>query len=154
MAILNYTTKIPARRTVGEIQEKLTEMGAHSVSIENDASRQPCAVTFRMKVAGELLEFRLPSRWEGVQDALFHDPKVPNQLTSEAHARDVAWRIIKDWVEAQLAIIEAGAVEVAEVFLPYMIQPGSDQTLFEFYRDRWMLPAGESIEGEYQEGKE
>ena len=42
----------------------------------------------------------------------------------------MAWRIIKDWIEAQLAIVEAEMVEMAEVFLPYAVTK-SNKTLYQ-----------------------
>lgn len=32
-----------------------------------------------------------------------------------------AWRVIRDWVEAQLALVEINMVTVPQVFLPYAI---------------------------------
>ena len=43
----------------------------------------------------------------------------------------MAWRIIKDWIEAQLAIVEAEQAEMVEVFLPYAQNPATGKTLFE-----------------------
>ena len=42
-------------------------------------------------------------------------------------ATRVASRILKDWIEAQLALLHTGMVELEEIFLPYMLQ--GDQTL-------------------------
>ena len=53
-------------------------------------------------------------------------------------AERVAWRILKDWVEAQMAILESQMVEMDEIFLPYMIN-NSGQTLFEAYRSNQLL---------------
>ena len=36
-------------------------------------------------------------------------------------ARRVGWRIIKDWLEAQMALLELNMVKIQEVFLPYII---------------------------------
>ena len=36
------------------------------------------------------------------------------------HARDVAWRVIRDWLEAQLAIIAAQMAVLDQVMLPYL----------------------------------
>ena len=44
-------------------------------------------------------------------------------------ATRVAWRILKDWIEAQLALLDTGMVELEEIFLPYMLQ--GDQTLYQ-----------------------
>jgi hypothetical protein len=52
----------------------------------------------------------------------------------EQQARRVAWRIIKDWIAGQLALVEAGQAEVSEVFLPYVVS-AQGETLFELFRD-------------------
>ena len=40
------------------------------------------------------------------------------------HAERVAWRIVKDWLEAQLAMIEADLVGLDEVLLPFLMSGG------------------------------
>lgn len=50
--------------------------------------------------------------------------------------------IIKDWVDAQLAIIESDMVTLEQVFLPYM-QVKGNQTLYEtMVERRFLLPEG------------
>ncbi len=49
------------------------------------------------------------------------DKKVPRSKCTNEQAQRVAWRIVKDWVEAQMAIVEAQLADMAEVFLPYAI---------------------------------
>lgn len=46
--------------------------------------------------------------------------KVPLRFATKQQADRVAWRIIKDWIEAQMAIVEAGIVSLDQVMLPYM----------------------------------
>lgn len=41
-----------------------------------------------------------------------------------------AWRILKDWVAAQLAIIETEMVVIEQVFLPYLLLD-KDTTLYD-----------------------
>jgi hypothetical protein len=50
-------------------------------------------------------------------------------------ATRVAWRILKDWIEAQLALIQTGMVSVEQVFLPFA-QSSSGKTLCEVLRER------------------
>jgi hypothetical protein len=52
------------------------------------------------------------------------------------HARRVAWRILRNWTEAQLALIEVGMVKVHEVFLPWMQDPATGKTLFSTMEER------------------
>ena len=56
-------------------------------------------------------------------------------------AERVAWRIVKDWVEAQMAILESEMVQMDEIFLPYMIG-STGKTLFEAYKSN-QLAIGE-----------
>jgi len=138
MPILNYTTKITPEKTVMEIQQILAKAGAKTISIDYDEIGQPSAVTFFIQILGRWVNYRLPSNFSGVQAALQDDPGVPRSLKTEMQARRVAWRITKEWVAAQMAIIEAQQAELAEVFLPYAVM-GSGRTLFQEFRSGTLL---------------
>ena len=104
MAILNYTTSIKTEKTASEIQKKLAMAGAKAVLSEYDDGGVMYAMSFRIGT----LTFLLPINIDGVHAALKTDQRVPKRLQSREQAARVAWRIIKDWIEAQIAIIEAG----------------------------------------------
>ena len=129
VAILNYTTSISSDKTVSEIQAKLGNAGAQSVSTQFIKGR-PSAIFFALEIGEQLINFRLPCNVQGVLGSLESDSKVPWRLKTTEQAEKVSWRIIKDWVEAQLAIIESGQAQMAEVFLPYAIT-SNGQTCFE-----------------------
>lgn len=131
MPILNYSTSITAAKTVGEIQTMLTNAGANRIMIENDAQRQPIALAFELHEH----QYRLPCRHEAVYIKLHRDRKVPPRLSTREQALRVAWRILKDWTEAQLAIIETGMVQVDEVFMPYQLL-SNGQSFYEHYNAR------------------
>lgn len=133
MPILNYTTIIDSHKTVGEIQSILARSGAMAVSVDYQ-NGQPSALLFLLDVKGTPVSFRLPSRWQGVYAAICNDSKVPRNFKNEAQAQRVSWRIIKDWVEAQMAIIEAGLAMPAEVFLPYAVT-ASGKTVYQVFED-------------------
>lgn len=71
--------------------------------------------------------------------------KVERRHTSMQHATRVAWRIIKDWIEAQLAIVEAGMVDMAEVFLPYQLV-NETQTMYEVMQRRLLTVSDEEVQ--------
>lgn len=142
MPILNYTTTISVQKTAGEIQEILAKSGARSVIIEYGSDRIPEAITFSVQVNDRIVSFRLPSQWRGVHKTL-KNSTAEKRFKTEEQARRVAWRIIKDWCEAQCAIIEAGAAELPEVFMPYMINPQTNQTLFQEFKSGFLLESGE-----------
>lgn len=120
MAILNYTTQIAFEKTIGEIQKCLVSHGATKV-ITDYHNNLPTGVTFCLMISGNMVAFCLPANYEGVLRAMKKDKKVPYRLCNEEQALRVSWRIVKDWVEAQMAIVEAQLADVAEVFLPYAV---------------------------------
>lgn len=129
MPLLNYTTQISADKTVAEIHKKLVSAHAKRIMSEYDDNGYVTALSFQMDIKGNLMGFKLPCDWKPVLRILESDGKVPYRLANQEQALRVSWRIIKDWVEAQLAIIETQMVEPEQVFLPYMMQ--GDRTLYE-----------------------
>ena len=55
-------------------------------------------------------------------------------------AERVAWRILKDWVEAQMALLDIEMVRFEEIFLPYIEVQG--QTVFEKLEEKQFLLEG------------
>ena len=68
-----------------------------------------------------LIMFRLPCDWKPVLHILENDPKVPRPRKNREQAVKTAWRIVKDWVEAQMALVETKMVTTQQVFLPYAV---------------------------------
>lgn len=125
MPIKNYTTKIPASKTVQRIQTLLAQSGARRVMIEYDAEGNPDTVAFEIEyLPGECLRFLLQANAGGCLQALEDDPgSLPDRLINEIHARRVAWRIVLNWIEAQLAMIEAEQASMARLLLGYAMTP-------------------------------
>ena len=134
MPILNYTTTINPGKSAAEVQQILAKAGAKSVAIDY-ADGVPSALTFTIVYLEQQIHFRLPCNAEGVLKALTkYGSKVPHSKRNIEQARRVAWRIIKDWVEAQLAIVESKQAEMTEVFLPYVIAENG-QTMFQRFTE-------------------
>jgi hypothetical protein len=129
MAILNYTTKIDSIKTIGEITQSLVRQGATQI-ISDYENNIPVSVKFMITINEQPVYYSLPANYQGVLLAMERNKKVPRSLCNKEQAIRVSWRIIKDWVEAQMAIVEADLAEMAEVFLPYAITK-SGQTLYD-----------------------
>lgn len=140
MAILNYTTKIDFEKTILEITKILVRHGATKI-VTDYANNIPVAVTFCLILNGNLVGFSLPAKYDGVLKAMKNDGKVPRSMLTEEQALRVSWRIIKDWVEAQMALVEAQLADVAEVFLPYAITKRGN-TLYKEIQENGMLLLG------------
>lgn len=131
MPLLNYTTKIDADKTAGEISKILRGIGASSILTDYDPTGEfISALSFKVNLAGQEISFKLPCDWQPTLAVLQNDLKVPQRLCTQEQAVKVSWRIIKDWVEAQAALIETKMVSTVQVFLPYAMV-GPNQTLYE-----------------------
>ena len=137
MAILNYSTSIDSERTIGEIMKCLVKHGAHKIVTDYKDSRA-VSVTFCLTLNDRLIAFSLPANYEGVLRSMEKDKNISRSKCNEDQARRVAWRIVKVWVEAQMAIVEAQLAEMAEVFLPYAITKNG-QTLYQQAKGSGML---------------
>lgn len=129
MGILNYTTTVSVDKTTTAIQGILRNAGARAVLSEYDDDGLVEAISFRIQTKQGMLSFRLPARFDGVYKRLVET--APPRYRSREQACRVTWRIIKDWIEAQLAIIEAEQAELAEVFLPYLQDPETGRTVYD-----------------------
>ena len=70
---------------------------------------------------------------------------MKNQRKNNSQVKDtfeqanrVAWRIIKDWIDAQMAVLETEMVEMEEIFLPYVLNK-QGQTLYEAFKENQLM---------------
>ncbi len=125
MPLLNYTTRTGVERSVQQIQVALVKAGASSMQQDFDERGNIVAVAFQVLLPhpnnnGQYvpISYRLPADVSAVLQVL-KNQRVDGRYKTEDHARRVAWRIIKDWVEAQMAIVETKMVTLPQVMLPY-----------------------------------
>lgn len=134
MPLLNYTTKVSVFVTLGEIQAQLVKHGAKKIMQDYDDSGHIVSVSFAIDTPLGLRAIRLPANAKEVHNVL-QKQKVKCDFEQ---AERVAWRILKDWIEAQMAILESQMVQMDEIFLPYMVN-GAGQTLFQAYQNNQLL---------------
>lgn len=132
--LLNYTTTIAASKTIGQIHGMLVAAGAREVATTYDPEGEPDSIVFAVMTAYGRRTFGLPINAESVQKVLTRERVAPKFRTPEQASR-VAWRILKDWVEAQLAIIRTEMVTLDQVMLPYM-RNDAGVTVYDLYRDQ------------------
>ena len=106
MPILNYTTKVDVFSTLGEVQRILVAHGARKIVQDYDDGGRVIAVSFLIDTPLGKRAVRLPAN----VDAVFAVLQQQKVKCDYAQAERVAWRIIKDWLEAQMAILEAKMV--------------------------------------------
>jgi hypothetical protein len=139
--LLNYTTEVSIPRTVEQVQKLLVKAGARQITASYDEEGLPSGIAFGVETEYGLRTFALPVNADRVHAVLKAQRVQPRYATRE-HAARVAWRIVKDWIEAQLAIVETETVTLDEVMLPYMHAEVGGRTVYEIYRDNQLaLPA-------------
>lgn len=144
MAILNWTTTVAVERSIAEIQRALAKGGARSTTVEYGPDGEVAAVRFALTMNGVPIAFRMPCNVEGVLHAL-QRARVPRGKCNRNQAARVAWRIVKDWTLVQLALVEAGQAQMAEVFLAYAVTRDGETAfaMFEKNARKLLLTGGE-----------
>ena len=137
MPLLNYTTKVDVYATLGEIQGQLVKHGAKRIVQDYDDDGHITSLSFMVDTPAGPRGIRLPANVEAVHAVLTRQ-KVK---CDREQAERVAWRIVKDWVEAQMAILESEMVQMDEIFLPYMLGNGG-QSFFQAYRENQLMLPG------------
>ena len=148
MAILNYTTQIPVEKTIAEIEKMLAESGAEKILKEYEEGGIN-SISFMIPTEKGKLSFKLPMNVEAVMQVINNQTGefkrtgyknrriIPLKFHNDMdQARRVGWRIIKDWLEAQLALFFLQMVKIEEIFLPYMYNEKTNQTMFQMLEER------------------
>jgi hypothetical protein len=130
MGLLNYTTRIDPDKTAAEIAKCLSLHGASAILTDYEEGVL-AAISFQVTIGERKIGFRLPCDWRPVLEIITKGKKRPPEwqearrahFDSEWRAQAVrtAWRIVKDWVEAQMALVETQMATTQEVFLPYAV---------------------------------
>lgn len=130
MPLLNYTTKVDIYTTLGQIQGQLVKHGAKKILQDYDDDGRIASLSFMIDTPFGPRGIRLPANVDAV-----HKVMIKQKVKCDREqAERVAWRIVKDWIESQMAILESEMVQMEEIFLPYMVG-ASGQTVFEAYQN-------------------
>jgi len=139
MALKNYRSE--STRSFEIIQQTLATHKAKQVVLDYADDGRVNALAFSLEIEGRLHAFRLPARVENVERILYGDRELTSAQKEQAYR--TAWANLRDWITAQMALIDTGMVKPEEVFLPYMLNR-QGQTYFEALQENhFLLPSGE-----------
>jgi hypothetical protein len=139
----NFSTSIDADKTVMEIEKMLTKFGARKILKDYDADGRLTGLAFTVETPNGEMPIKLPAKVEKIEQVF----KVQASKKLLAHkyfggewakeqATRTAWRTLKDWIDAQFALISIEMVKVEEIFLPYAYSSRFNQTLYEAIESR------------------
>jgi len=142
--IKNYTTTLSDEAIFSAIRKTLSSHRAKRITFDYDEQGRAIAIEFIVEIGRESLAFRLPARFQDAEPLVAKARKEARKAASGEALKDasyrVVWAIIRDWLDAQMALIDIGSSRIEEVFLPYlMVEEG--KTLFERFAEQRALPA-------------
>ena len=130
---MNYTTTIASEKSIMEIEKMLSLFGASAIMKEYLEDGRLRSLSFKLQEKG----YKIPANIEGVYEVLYKDKRVSGKrdvmMNRKVNADNVSWRIIKDWLHAQLSIIASGQAQPDEVMLPYLWD--GKRTLYQAYKE-------------------
>jgi hypothetical protein len=134
----NFSTTIEADKTVMEIERMLAKFGAKKILKEFDGNQRLIGLAFTVDTPQGEMPIKLPAKIDKIEQVF--KIQVSRGLLSRKYwgsdwAKEqsvrTAWRTIKDWIDAQFALISIEMVKVEEIFLPYAYSARLGQTLYE-----------------------
>lgn len=135
----NYTSNVAPARSIQLIESLLVKAGAKNI-MKTYESCNVVAISFVIMepVNCRSLAIKLPANVQGVEKYL---RAQRSRSITQAQARMIreqaertAWKLILDWVEIQISMIELKQAELLQVFLPYVCDV-EGRSLYETMRE-------------------
>ena len=153
MFLKNYTSEVPVRQTIHRIEQVLIKCGVSGIMKEYVGTEgEIAAITFQIAVASGRLTIRLPADKAKALEALWGDYVDGDKLNEKGdqviawasrkkkrradfaeQAARTAWKIVQDWIEVQMSMIQMKQADTLQVFLPYVFD--GKRTYYEALRE-------------------
>lgn len=137
MNIKNYTSSVPADKSILHIEKLLIEMGSTNIAKEYKSGKVS-AISFAIKHGEGNIPFRLPAKVDPIKKLFLSQYRRPTQVQvqqCDQQAERTAWKNVKEWVELQATMIKLEQVEFMEVFMPYVFSLEKQKTFFELMKE-------------------
>lgn len=140
MPILNYTTTIDVFKTVSEIEYILMKHKAKSI-MKNYEGETITAMSFLIDTDSRQIPVKMPVKIDECLKVLQKEKQSgsKNIKATREQAEKVAWRILKNWVEVQMALLDVEMVTLQEIFLPYIVDQNGQTVYEKLERRRFLL---------------
>jgi hypothetical protein len=138
--VKNYTSTVAPARTAERIEAFLAAAGATHIAKRYDGGKI-VGIDFAVTINDEAqtqLAFRLPvdvaamTAYMRKQRKSYLNHAQTKNLQEQAER--TAWKLMQDWVEAQLSLVVTNQAEVAQVFMPYLLS--GEQTFYKAVKAR------------------
>lgn len=129
--IKNYTSSVPVERTVSYIEQELVKIGVSHIE-KNYDNGSITGILFSIDKP-KRIRFKIPADIDAAFEIIKTIPEYrsKNEEWLKAQAQRTAWRLVYNWVEVQVAMVQLKQAQAMQVFLPYVYDAARDQTFFE-----------------------
>ena len=117
MKLKNYTSSSPLPNIFNAIEKTLAEHKAKQIIRDYDGQGRISSISFVIDTSKGSIGIRLPARFDKVE-RLFQEQGI-NYKPEQPYR--TAWATLRDWIDAQMALIDWEMVKPEEVFLPYAV---------------------------------
>ncbi len=159
MFLKNYTSNVPVSQTIYRIKQVLIRCGASAIAKEYaGVNGKIIAITFKIETPTHPITIRLPADEDRALDAMWKDYAGNDPISKDGstvlssykkkqradfaqQAARTAWKIVQDWVEVQMSMIQLKQADTLQVFLPYVFD--GRRTYYQALKEsnfRGMLP--------------
>mgnify|MGYP001598676012 CR=1 FL=1 len=141
--IKNYTSTVPIEKSINHIESKLVAHGAKDIMKRYGPEGKLESICFIILLNGNSMSFKLPAKIGACYEVLLKS-RV-NKISKESRnkimeqAARTAWKIVSDWVDIEMSMIELQQKEFLEVFLSYVYDPRNQQTFYESLKESKFL---------------
>ena len=141
MPIKKYTSQVSVINSINRIEHRLLQAGVTHISksYSGNGSDKPVAMIFQITINDIPHTFKLPAKVEKVyKNFLAERRKPPTESVKQsikAQAERTAWKILSDWIDIQVSLIELDQAEASEVFFPYLYDPQRDVTVYQLAKE-------------------
>lgn len=131
--IKNYTSQIAMEASVSRIERLLVRSGGNNILKGYDKDRELESLQFSMLINGNTVLFKIQAHRDVISKLMLAEYTRPTAKSHEIIAEQsgrTAWKIISDWVEIQLTMVQLEQMEMAEAFMTKTLN-SKGQTFFE-----------------------
>lgn len=139
MFLKNYTSDVAPHITINRIEQVLIRCGVMGITKQYVGTNgEIAAITFQLETPRGSTAVRLPADKARALDALWADytegctltekgdtvdwprSKKKRKLDFAEQAERTAWKLVQDWVEVQMSMIQMKQADTLQVFMAYV----------------------------------
>lgn len=140
----NYSSRVPAIETAGQIIALLARHGAGKI-MQGFKDGEVVSVCWLAQTPQGAVPYQLPVDAERCFRVMLKQGLVADTPAGRGQAARTAWRIVKDWIDSQMAMLQTEMVDFEQLVLPYTIARDG-KTLYQHMIDggfaQFALPEG------------